>query len=193
MFSEMGITRGQQKAETRQRILEAAKSVFESAGFEKATMRIIAEKARVSPGSIIHHFKDKSELLYEVLYQDLEAIAQEKAAVVQGDPVASVMLVFSPYFSYYKLKPELSRVLLKESLFAEGSWQLRFRAQTENAGTQVLRIISHYRKNSDVKYSAASVISFYYFSILYWISEPEMDPEKFFRNLISDYFKQLGV
>jgi len=48
----------------KQRILEAAISVFIENGFEETSMRQIASAAGLTTGAIYHHFKNKDELFY---------------------------------------------------------------------------------------------------------------------------------
>lgn len=52
---------------SRDLILEAAKRVIEERGITGATMRAIALEAGLTTGAIVHHFKDKSELLLQTL------------------------------------------------------------------------------------------------------------------------------
>ena len=54
------------KLEMRLMILEAAKEVFVSEGFEKASIRAIAERIEYSPATIYLYFKDKNDLLFEI-------------------------------------------------------------------------------------------------------------------------------
>jgi len=52
---------------SRDLIIEAAKRVIEERGISGATMRGIALEAGLTTGAIVHHFKDKGELLLETL------------------------------------------------------------------------------------------------------------------------------
>ena len=59
----------------RQQIIEGALQVFAHKGFEKATNKDIADAANIgSPGLIYHYFKDKADLLREVVESRAEAI-----------------------------------------------------------------------------------------------------------------------
>lgn len=51
----------------KQRILEAAISVFIENGFEETSMRQIAAAAGLTTGAIYHHFKNKDELFYHAV------------------------------------------------------------------------------------------------------------------------------
>jgi TetR/AcrR family transcriptional regulator, regulator of cefoperazone and chloramphenicol sensitivity len=54
-------------AETRQRLLETAATVFAEHGFAAATIRIIAGRARVNVAAVNYHFGSKDGLYREVL------------------------------------------------------------------------------------------------------------------------------
>jgi AcrR family transcriptional regulator len=62
--------RQRQAEETRQRILEAARSQFESDGYAATTLEAIAEVAEVSPKTIAAVFGSKHALLAEVINPD---------------------------------------------------------------------------------------------------------------------------
>lgn len=51
----------------KQRILDAAISVFIEKGFEETSMREIASAAGLTTGAIYHHFKNKDELFYHAV------------------------------------------------------------------------------------------------------------------------------
>src|SRR6516162_6132001 len=59
--------RQRQAEETRRRILEAARSQFESYGYEVTTLEAIAEIAEVSPKTVAAVFGSKRALLAEVI------------------------------------------------------------------------------------------------------------------------------
>mgnify|MGYP006293938867 FL=1 len=51
-----------EREQRRAQILEAAKKVFSSKGFNSATMEEIAGEAELSPGTLYIYFKNKEEL-----------------------------------------------------------------------------------------------------------------------------------
>ncbi|MCP9767951.1 TetR/AcrR family transcriptional regulator [Lacihabitans sp. LS3-19] len=53
-----------EKEEMKKRILEAAKKLFLEQGFEKTSIRNIAEEIEYSPSTIYLYFKDKNDLLF---------------------------------------------------------------------------------------------------------------------------------
>lgn len=56
-------------AESRERILAAAKDLFAESGFDAVSMNAIAERACVSKANVFHHFKSKNDLYLTVLSQ----------------------------------------------------------------------------------------------------------------------------
>ena len=72
MFNESPTTRVAQKEATGHAVLEAAREEFERVGFEGANLRTIAQRAGVSAGTVLHHFKDKRELMHAALFHDLQ-------------------------------------------------------------------------------------------------------------------------
>jgi len=68
--------RERERAETRGKILEAARRMFVQKGYEGTTMRAIAAKIGYTPTAIYHHFKDKDALVAELAGLDFRALAQ---------------------------------------------------------------------------------------------------------------------
>ncbi len=62
--------REQKKAESRRRILEAARSVFFRDGFMPANLDEVAELAEVAKGTLYRYFESKAELYVAVLAHD---------------------------------------------------------------------------------------------------------------------------
>ena len=62
----MGL-RDDQKQATRERVLEAARDLFNEVGYDETTIRAIAERAGVSVGSVFTTFASKAEVLSHVM------------------------------------------------------------------------------------------------------------------------------
>ncbi|MCP4933225.1 MAG: helix-turn-helix transcriptional regulator, partial [bacterium] len=83
--TEMTKTKGrraQQKEETRKLIIETACTLFSERGFDKTTIRAIAQKAGIAVGTLFVHFPDKPALLAATLYEDIEQVLQTAMATV---------------------------------------------------------------------------------------------------------------
>jgi AcrR family transcriptional regulator len=66
--------RTRERAETRERILKAAREMFVERGYEATTMRAIADRIEYTPTAIYHHFRNKEALLSELCALDFRAL-----------------------------------------------------------------------------------------------------------------------
>jgi AcrR family transcriptional regulator len=78
-MEEAATPRSRKGAETRARLLEAAKKVFEEDGFLDARISDISKRARLSHGSFYHYFDSKEQIFREV------AEAQERMLTAPPD------------------------------------------------------------------------------------------------------------
>ncbi len=56
----------------KQRIIDAAIEVLKENSIEETTVRKIASKAGLTTGSLYHHYKNKDEILFDVMKQSLQ-------------------------------------------------------------------------------------------------------------------------
>jgi TetR/AcrR family transcriptional repressor of bet genes len=68
----------------RREIAEAFAGLFATQGFAQSTIAAIADEARVSPGLIHHHFKDKEDLLDELVTLMVQRLATRVQAEEGG-------------------------------------------------------------------------------------------------------------
>jgi AcrR family transcriptional regulator len=75
----MGVAerRAKEKDEKRQRILDTAGQIILDEGYEKLTVRKLADKLEYSAGTIYLYFKDKGELIYEYCDETFELLLDE--------------------------------------------------------------------------------------------------------------------
>jgi len=112
-------TRSARKARTRGAIVAAARHRFVGVGYERTTMRDVADAAGVAVGTIHAHFPDKTALLFACFHDQigdavalgLETVDPEAALVDQLVHLGRVL------FAAYARHPSLSRVMFKASLF----------------------------------------------------------------------------
>ncbi|HEX4467437.1 MAG TPA: TetR/AcrR family transcriptional regulator [Solirubrobacteraceae bacterium] len=83
------MTREQSKANTRERLLAAARSAFASSGFHGASVDEIASRAGFSTGALYSNFDGKEDLFLVLMEREIEEHAREIAeAVNRRDSVA---------------------------------------------------------------------------------------------------------
>lgn len=95
-----------ERAETRQRILDAAREMFVRLGYEATTMRAIADKLDYTATAIYHHFRSKDELLMELATTDFRTLAAgfQQAARIE-DPIERLRRVGEAYVDFALAHP----------------------------------------------------------------------------------------
>ncbi|MGG5809397.1 TetR/AcrR family transcriptional regulator [Falsiroseomonas sp. CW058] len=68
--------RAEDHGERRQAILDRAAELFARHGYDRASMAMIAEASQVSKALFYHYWKDKEELLFDVLAQHLRRLVE---------------------------------------------------------------------------------------------------------------------
>jgi AcrR family transcriptional regulator len=76
------MTREQSKANTRERLLAAARSAFASSGFHGASVDEIASRAGFSTGALYSNFDGKEDLFLVLMEREIEEHAREIAEAV---------------------------------------------------------------------------------------------------------------
>ena len=83
---EVSAPRSRKGAQTRARLLEAAKHVFETSGFLEARITDIAEQAGLSHGSFYHYFDSKEQVFREVAETQEALLTQAPDDADEVDP-----------------------------------------------------------------------------------------------------------
>ncbi|MFD8717872.1 TetR/AcrR family transcriptional regulator [Streptomyces sp. NPDC059629] len=78
-------TKQQRRGNTRQRIQDVALELFAEQGYEKTSLREIAERLDVTKAALYYHFKTKEEILVSV-FEDLTQPIQDLIEWGKGQP-----------------------------------------------------------------------------------------------------------
>jgi AcrR family transcriptional regulator len=188
------------KEGTQARILEVARLHFERDGFDAASIRAIAAEAGVASGTVLLHFSDKLGLLHAALHDNLEdAIERCLAAPNRGPLLARLCGLARPFYAYYARRPALSKVLLRESLFAEPPWRERFGEQLARVQARVVAIVEESRAKGEIAPAthaglfAVAFSCFYYFALAAWIQERVEAPMPLFEKLMAQHLAGAAV
>lgn len=98
----MGV-RTDQKAATRERVLEAARDLFNEVGYDETTIRAIAERAGVSVGSVFTTFASKAEVLSHVMNHRLAELYAELdrvAPLLRGGTADKLCSIFAIHYEF---------------------------------------------------------------------------------------------
>src|SRR4029453_12547470 len=89
----MGIAeaRGGERGEVRRKILDAAHDLFAREGYDRVTMRRIAEAIEYSPTTIYNHFEDKDDLVQSLCDEDFaRLLGALQAQAPPANPVEQI-------------------------------------------------------------------------------------------------------
>jgi AcrR family transcriptional regulator len=95
--------RQSQKAATRAKVLEAARELFDTQGYQGTTIREIARHAGVSVGSVFTTFASKGEVLSQVMESRLEGFYAELDRTVphlRGSTVDRLRSIYAIFFAF---------------------------------------------------------------------------------------------
>jgi len=93
--------REREKSETREKILDAARELFVTEGYEGVSMRKVAEKIEYSPTAIYVHFADKNELFRELCHIDYARLAAVfQSSVMSNDPIERLKQIGAIYSEF---------------------------------------------------------------------------------------------
>ncbi len=93
--------RAREKSETRDKILDAARELFITNGYEGVSMRKVAEKIEYSPTAIYVHFADKEDLFHQLCQEDFARLASAfQGSVMALDPIARVQQIGRVYVEF---------------------------------------------------------------------------------------------
>lgn len=108
--------REREKQEVRRKILDAARSLFAKDGYEKVTMRRIADAIEYSPATIYLHFADKDALIRELCESDFLELAQAVVPLLAiDDPLARLRALGRAYLEFGLTHPHHYRLMFMEA------------------------------------------------------------------------------
>jgi AcrR family transcriptional regulator len=115
-----GTPRSRKGQQTRERLVEAAKKVFERDGFLEARIVDIAEEANLAPGGFYHYFDSKEQLFLEVAQRQEERLtAPPKNASPSSDtsPMDRIRRANRLYLERYRDEAALMGVIEQVSRY----------------------------------------------------------------------------
>jgi AcrR family transcriptional regulator len=104
--------REREKLELRSKILDAAREMFITQGYDAVTMRGIAERIEYSPTAIYLHFKDKESLMRDLCVHDFESFAEQFMRLAGvADPVERLVKTGEVYVRFAMEHPQQYRLM----------------------------------------------------------------------------------
>jgi AcrR family transcriptional regulator len=136
------MTREQSKAHTRERLLDAARSVFARGGFHGASVEEIASEAGFSTGALYSNFDGKEDLFLALMEREIAEHAREIAAAVGARPSVAERATGGArqWMTMIEREPEL--LLLFMEFWAYGVRDARVRPKVAARFAQVRELLT---------------------------------------------------
>ncbi len=137
---------------TRTRLIEAARSLFASRGYEGATTAAIAAVAGVAEGTIYRHFKDKKELLLACL-EPVISEAMERSLALAADGITLRQLVERMVRERIRILREnqdIYRILFTQGQYQPEIRQLFFKRVLGPRAERIAAIIARFRERGEM-------------------------------------------
>ena len=118
----MGITerREREKEEIKKKILDAARELFTTEGYERVTMRKVADAIEYSPTTIYHHFEDKDDLVRALCHADFGRLLEAmQLAPAPADPVEAIRQLGRAYVAFALQNPNQYRFMFMTPVVKE--------------------------------------------------------------------------
>lgn len=167
----VGKRREKQKAETYALILESTRFLFDTKGFEKTTIRVVASHAEIALGTIYKHFKNKTSLLAAAFYDDLVRLFGEAMSTIPDDVSIQEQFIHLVGFNYryYTSRPTLSREYLSHIALADDEWLGKIEVFEESYLKKVTTLVcaaqqrGEINAEKDCRFIALSFMADYFF------------------------------
>lgn len=178
--------REQNKLEKLQRIKSAAKELFTELGYDAATTRDIARRARVGLGTLFNYADDKRDLIFLIYVDHLNEIQQRGIETVnpRNSLLGQLVAFFSLLYEDFAGNPTLSRILLRELTFYQhGKLSVEFTENRLRVVDTVRQLVADAQKRGQVRSRenpsviALGLFFVYAGAVRLWISEDNPDLE----------------
>ncbi len=142
------------KADKLKRIKTAARLVFVSKGYDEATTREMAARAKVAIGTLFLYATGKRDLLFLAVNDDYDDVAERAAAAIAPDAplLDNLTAMFRPLYVFFAADPKLSRMVLREMLFYEtGTQTLRFAAARDRMVEICAEVVGMAKRSGQIR------------------------------------------
>jgi AcrR family transcriptional regulator len=166
--------------QTREKLLQAGRKAFASKGFGGASLREdILAASGISAGSFYHQFRDKADLLAEIVRTDgarvIEAVGGADGEATL-DPAARALRLFGHMFDRAEKNPYFVKIFVREYYSDAPVVQRAIRAHTENTMNLLARFYDQLGVARGVTLDSRSlsvIVTCQIFSVLnYYIGQP---------------------
>jgi AcrR family transcriptional regulator len=188
-------------ARTRERLVTAAREVFEERGFPETRVAHITRHARVAYGSFYTYFPSKEAVFFEVADRLFEEMTEHDTIPVPGPgPAARVHRANRAYYDAYRRNAKMMAIVEQVATFNEEFQERRRKHRATTIGRSATAI-AHWQRNGlvakelDPEMTASALAAMVDHSLYLWLVQGEDSPgnERLLRTLDTLTIRALGL
>ena len=199
MATTRRLTRDERKAETRERLLEAATRVFARRGYQAASVDEVAEDAGFSTGALYSNFDGKEDLFLVVLERHISRQVRELSDAVAERPTIDERARGGAehWMAFVEREPELVMLFIEFWAFAVRNPEVRprFAARYADVRAAVSRLIDSGARELGVELAipaeqlATAIDALADGFALQKLADPDAVPDELFGTVLSLLFE----
>ena len=158
---------------TREQILKAAVTCFETRGYEETTTAEIARRARIAVGTFYLYFQDKRSILLELLDGTINEIANyvvqnlQPEVWQQADARVSVRNLIDALFHTRTINPGLQRILW-ERYFKDPQFRAAVQAIEQRIRAAMLQLFTALDADGRLRVTDLGAAAFVVYTAIEW-------------------------
>lgn len=179
------------KERARRAILEAARDMFFSRGFDETTIEEIAEVAEVAVGTVYNYFDSKSTLILAITAEDTSRVLDDDFQIPESfTALESVKLYINTFMKNMSIYPKrLLRELMREAWYSDTCLRNGFVRQDltliDGLGRILLELAEKQKLKSgtDIEHASLAIYGIITTAIMWYAADEERTPEQMLESL----------
>lgn len=161
----------QDKALTRQEIIDAAVDMFYEFGYQKASLRDIAERVGVTQAAIYYHFRNKEEILYTIIEKFSNDIFFTIKSALSGKGTLLEKLREAIYQHIISIKTERkgAKIIIEDKKFLSGELNRLVKEKEKVIYNLYKNHLEELQKNKEIREFDLTVATFGILGMINWL------------------------
>ena len=170
---EIRVPQQARSRKTRARALDAAVACFEELGYDETTTAEIARRARIGVGTLYGYFRDKRDILLELLGETVNEIANyairelDPAAWHGNDPREQIRNLIDALFRTRRINPGMQRILW-ERYFKDPEFRSAVQEIEQRVIAALVLLLESLRAGGLVRIDDSTTAAFVVYSSVEW-------------------------
>jgi AcrR family transcriptional regulator len=173
VLREIRVPQQDRSRKTRERVLHAAIECFDELGYDETTTAEIARRAGIGVGTLYGYFRDKRDILLEILEETVNEIANYTILELQpeawqhDDPREHVRALIDALFHTRRIHPGMQRILW-ERYFKDPEFRAAVQQIEHRIIAALVSLLESLRAGGKVRISDSQTAAFVVHSAVEW-------------------------